>query len=180
MSRPALPAWVRPTLIPFTIWACTHPAWSQYRIGTGSTVPATAPATAARGPLPAIDEATAILNITSTFAGPAVGFAGVEPPEHKAFRAVLASPDAAERFERLTSTAKPAGQLYGLQGLRVIDKARYARVVRAFEGSEMSVGTMSGCFMTRDTVGSVIAAWKVADSKPATSQPRSGGDASRR
>ena len=140
-------------------------AFGQYRVGTDGHYnehPATRPAPPAAM---SIEAATAILSDARVFAGPKVGDAGLKPPQYAAFEVILARPDAADRFDRLTRSARPAARLYGLLGLRQTDAARYARVVHDHDRSDAELETFFGCTYDKATERRVIAAWGPA---PAT------------
>ena len=71
--------------------------------------------------------------------------AGVLSDAEIAFRALLEDPAGKEQFRQLLSTATPAGQLYGLLGLRLRDKRAFEAAAPRYLASHTEVSTMEGC-----------------------------------
>jgi hypothetical protein len=60
----------------------------------------------------------------------------------RALRAILRRPDATVQLEAMLERASPAGRLYALLGLRLRDRAVYARVLRALPKEDVRVAVM--------------------------------------
>lgn len=74
-----------------------------------------------------------------------VGYGGDLPDEVIAYRRLLLEPDAPALFEGLIGSARPAGRLYALCGLREVDPARAAALARPLLADETPVSTLDGC-----------------------------------
>jgi hypothetical protein len=107
------------------------------------------------GPL-SRETAFEILLKTDTFASSHVGSDGTLSTQVRAFRRVLAEPDAASAFGDLVRRGRMAGQLYGLSGLYLTDRAAFERAVTPYRSSTESVLTFSGCVMFRAPVAELI------------------------
>ena len=101
------------------------------------------------------DGALTVLRHIDSFAGPTVGDGGAASPHAVAFRTVLAEPDAPELFADLIATGEPAGQLYGLAGLKLTALAAYERELPRYLAREDSIVTAEGCVISDGTVGDV-------------------------
>lgn len=86
-----------------------------------------------------------------------VGDAGSPAESEFSFRALLKRRDAVAECGKLTTTASPAGQLYGLLGLRLLDREAFDAASPRFKGSKVSVATMDGCSVFQTTVGAIAA-----------------------
>lgn len=131
--------------------ACARPAARP-----ASPPPPAAPAMVAKAPLDA-DEAERFLLGAETFEDVKISYEGSFSRGVRAFRAVFASPDAAERFRRIVGQGTLAGRLYATIGLRHHDPAAYAEAVtqlRAREGAY--VPAMFGCDGTPRRVGDLL------------------------
>jgi hypothetical protein len=71
--------------------------------------------------------------------------AGVFSDAEIAFRTVLKQADGTAQFENLLSTATPEGQLYGLLGLRLLDKRAFDAVAHSYLASSVKVAIIEGC-----------------------------------
>ena len=67
----------------------------------------------------------------------------------RALRAVLRESAATTQLETLLHSATPAGQLYALLGLRLHDRAAYARGLQTFPKPDVQVETIGGCTVWR-------------------------------
>lgn len=131
----------------------------------GAAVLSAAPALRARAEPPAqtaAPETAALASLRSAehFALGGVGFAGTTSEGEKAFRQVLARPDAVASFERLLTDPKAgnAARLYALLGLRWKDALPYKKVAADMRGRRSAlVDTMAGCMAARETVAGVAA-----------------------
>jgi hypothetical protein len=93
---------------------------------------------------------------TDIFASTAIGSDGVLSNQVRAFRRLLAEPDAAAAFGDLVRRGRMAGQLYGLSGLYLTDSAAFERAVTPYRHSTESVMTFFGCVMFRAPVAELI------------------------
>jgi hypothetical protein len=78
-----------------------------------------------------------------------VGIAGIPSSQENAFRKLLKESGALERCQRLTTEATPAGQFYGLLGLRILDQKAFEAALPRYTDSKTEVPTMSGCIAMR-------------------------------
>jgi hypothetical protein len=62
----------------------------------------------------------------------------------RALRAILRKSDATAQLEAMLLRASPAGRLYALLGLRLRDRAVYARVLRTLPEEDAQVAVMRG------------------------------------
>ena len=100
-------------------------------------------------PLEAAPESA--LHKIQTFAIGGVGVAGTMSEGERMLREVLKEPDAARRLESSLPDASAAGQLYALIGLRLRDRAAYARALKKYGTNEATVPTMRGCILQRES-----------------------------
>jgi len=91
------------------------------------------------------------------FAVGPVGFAGRMSQEERQFKALLAldQQKAKQELERLYSSGNPQAMSYALVGMRKLDRKRYAELVVAARASDMTVTTMSGCFVESERLRTV-------------------------
>jgi len=93
----------------------------------------------------AASDSVAKLQHVPVFALGGIGVAGTMSEGERALRAVLRESAATTQLEALLHSATPAGQLYALLGLRLHDRAAYARALQTFPKAEVQVETMGGC-----------------------------------
>jgi hypothetical protein len=74
----------------------------------------------------------------------------------RALREILKEPDAVARLEKMLPAALPAGQLYGLLGLRVRDRAAYQRALEKYRTRDATVETARGCMLQQESFRDVI------------------------
>lgn len=86
-----------------------------------------------------------LLSKARWFAGPAVGFGAVEPPESKALRALASRPEGGRAFKYLLLTGTTAGKMYALVGLRHTNPMFFQIAVQPFRVWPGEVETLFGC-----------------------------------
>ncbi|MCW8139887.1 MAG: HEAT repeat domain-containing protein [Planctomycetota bacterium] len=87
-----------------------------------------------------------MLERATTFTSDQVGFGGDLPVTVQALRLLVARPDAAAVLVDLARVAwHPAGRLYALAGLRVVDPDAFAREARVVGSAGGEVAYFSGC-----------------------------------
>ena len=84
-----------------------------------------------------------------------VGEAGDQSPVEVSFRALLKCPEALAECQKLVSDASPAGQLYGLLGLKILDANAFQAALPRFNDSKIPVMTMAGCIVFKTTAGDI-------------------------
>ena len=90
------------------------------------------------------------------FATEPIGFSGkVIPAEVHALRCLMAEPDALSRVRDLIAHGTPAGQLYGLVGLKSLYAEEFASTIRSYASSTQSVVTISGDLMKHEPVSTL-------------------------
>jgi hypothetical protein len=104
-----------------------------------------------------VDDAEVLLREAPAFRDVAVGEAGTTPPEVRAFRKVLASPDGVRRFQRLVAAARPAGQLYALCGLFFLDPPAFDVELVRLERQDAKITEQQGCIVFDSSQSSVLA-----------------------
>ena len=110
------------------------------------TIPGTPTPTAFEvGLAPEIQPAYRLLRTPGVFSGPAVGVAATTPDTVKALRVILKDPAAENIFKQLLAEAAPAGQLYALAGLYVINPEFARMAAQPYESSPKIVHTQFGC-----------------------------------
>ena len=82
------------------------------------------------------------LERTQLFALGAIYEDGRMSEGERALRAILREPDATRQLEAMLLRASPAGRLYALLGLRLRDRAVYARVLRTLPKEDAQVRVM--------------------------------------
>ena len=84
-----------------------------------------------------------------------VGIAGTTAPQEKAFRELLKQPEPAARCQKLLVEGSPAGQLYGLLGLRLLDQQAFQTALPRYKDSKTVITTASGCLVLPTTSAEV-------------------------
>ena len=84
-----------------------------------------------------------------SFAIGGIGIAGTTSEGERALRTLLTDPNASAQLQDLLANATPAGQLYGLLGLRVHDRAAYDQALQNFKVPKDEVQTIAGCIISR-------------------------------
>ena len=84
-----------------------------------------------------------------------VGIAGTTSPSEKAFRELLKGPEPVARCRALLTEGSPAGQLYGLLGLRLLDRSAFQTALPRYKDSKTVVTTASGCIVMGTTTAEV-------------------------
>lgn len=74
-----------------------------------------------------------------------------------AFHRILAHRNAAAMFEHLVRHAGQPGQLHGLGGLYLVDRARFQEVMRSYRPRDASVSLLSGCIGFQKPVEEMLA-----------------------
>jgi hypothetical protein len=72
-----------------------------------------------------------------------VGFAPVKSVQVQAFQVLLSQPDAITAFYDLLHRGYPAGKLYALCGIYLLDPSNYPKAERPFLDSDVTVDEMS-------------------------------------
>ena len=111
-------------------------------------------------PIPEItqieQDAFEVLFNSAQFASSAVGIAGSPPQQVGAFQTILASENADNLFQKLQTDAKIEGQMYGLCGLYLVNKAYFDAVVSDYYNSNTEVSTFIGCILSSHPVNEII------------------------
>ncbi len=76
-----------------------------------------------------------------------VGFAGIPSRQETAFRQLLELPEPVVRCQKLLTEATPAGQLYGLLGLRLLDQEAFRAALPRYKNAKTDIPTMRGCIV---------------------------------
>ncbi|EDY18585.1 hypothetical protein CfE428DRAFT_3970 [Chthoniobacter flavus Ellin428] len=84
-----------------------------------------------------------------TFSIGATGFAAKITPTETSLRKILLTPTAAEDCRKLTVAGTPAGQLYGLLGLKLLKDATYPAAAARYRFSRVEVSVTDACNLTR-------------------------------
>jgi len=88
-----------------------------------------------------------------------------------ALRALLKQPDPTKQLEGLLTNATPAGQLYGLLGLRIRDHEAYDKAIKDFRVPEIDVETIGGCMVSRAPLKQLVDRIKAGQYDQALSRP---------
>jgi hypothetical protein len=91
-----------------------------------------------------------------SFAMGGIGVAGTMSEGERALRQILREPDAASRLESMIPNATPAGKLYALLGLRVRDRAAYARALEVCRPTDTKVETARGCMLGQESFHDLV------------------------
>ena len=82
----------------------------------------------------------------------ATGYAGTISHAETSLRRILLTPTAAQDCRKLTSDGTPAGQLYGLLGLKLLKDSTYPTVAARYKASRVQVNVTEACnFFQRPT-----------------------------
>ena len=82
-----------------------------------------------------------------------VGYAGTPSNQEIAFRRLLLRPEPVSHCRKLVTEATPAGQLYGLLGLRLLERQAFQTALPSYKNSRTDIQTMRGCIVIHTTVG---------------------------
>ncbi len=74
-----------------------------------------------------------------------VGIAAATPPEEEAYRRLLQTPTAADDCRKLIAAGTPAGQTYGLLGLKLLKDKTYAAAAARYRNSRVVVEFQEAC-----------------------------------
>jgi len=97
------------------------------------------------GLAPEIQPAYRLLRTTAVFSGAEVGVAATTPDTVQALRLILKDPAAESIFKQLLVEATPAGQLYALAALYVINPEFARLAAKPYESNQAMVQTQFGC-----------------------------------
>jgi hypothetical protein len=92
-----------------------------------------------------------VLQKTAMFALGGIGVAGTMSDGERALREILKQPDAQARLEALVSNGSTPGKLYALLGLRIRDRAAYARALEKCRTLDAKVETARGCIISQES-----------------------------
>lgn len=92
---------------------------------------------------------------TESFAIGRVGVAGIISKQENAFRELLHQPDALAQCQKLLAEGTPAGQLYGLLGLRLLDESAFDAALPRYTASKSVIETVNGCMISHTTAAAV-------------------------
>ena len=98
----------------------------------------------------------AMLRKTGLFALGGIGVAGTMSEGERALREVLKESDGPARLEKLLADASAAGQLYALLGLRLRDRAAYARALEKLRTTDAKVQTARGCILQQESFRDLV------------------------
>jgi hypothetical protein len=101
-------------------------------------------------------DADSILRKAGSFAMGGVGVAGTMSEGERGLREVLKQSDAVARLESMLPQASATGQLYTLLGLRARDRDVYQRALAKYGQRDISVQTMRGCILQRESFSSLV------------------------
>ena len=90
------------------------------------------------------------------FQGAAIGIAGTLSDGVRAFRILARDKEAAAHFDRIAREGTPAGRLYALAGLYVVDPAAYRRLRQGAVSPETKVQTTFGCIMSQEDAATLL------------------------
>lgn len=97
-----------------------------------------------------------ILVKADSFAGRAVGIAGIEPPEAHAFMKLAAHPRGGTAFKYVLLRGTTAAKIYALTGLRRTNPRFFSVAVQPFRIWPGRVETVFGCILSAERVSQVI------------------------
>ena len=102
-------------------------------------------------------EAYRVLVVTEVFADRAVGYAGALSDQVRAFRTLMARPNAAAIFNALFRDATNAGKLYALCGLYHYNRAGFAGARAAMVPlASVQIRTQFGCMGGTEAIGVLV------------------------
>jgi hypothetical protein len=81
-----------------------------------------------------------------------VGESGARSSTELSFRALLKRTDALAQCQKLLADASPAGKLYGLLGLKILDANSFRAALPGVNQSKTQVTTIVGCITFNTTV----------------------------
>ena len=76
-----------------------------------------------------------------------IGYAGTISAEEQAFRKLLQQPEPAVRCKKLLEEATPAGQMYALLGLRLLDAEAFRAAAPRYKHAKENISTARGCIV---------------------------------
>ena len=96
-------------------------------------------------------EAYGTVKTAERFTVGGVGYAGIPSRQEAAFRQLLKQSEPLAQCQKLLTEATPAGQLYGLLGLRLLDQQAFQAALPRYKDAKTDIPTMSGCIVTHTT-----------------------------
>ncbi|MFO1482999.1 MAG: hypothetical protein U1F71_06480 [Verrucomicrobiaceae bacterium] len=98
----------------------------------------------------------ATLKTAELFSIGGVGYAGKPSVEETAFRKLLKQQGQVTKFQKLLTEATPAGQIYALLGLKLLDSRAFDAALPYYKQSKTEIPRMSGCFMFKTTAADIV------------------------
>ena len=106
-----------------------------------------------------VDKAVRILRTATRVEEDGVGIAGAPSCYVAAYRVILASGDASERFRDVYNSGTASGKIYALAGLYRADRKTFERLNRsAFARSAKTVPFLMGCVLHERPIAEVVKA----------------------
>ncbi|MCE5230624.1 hypothetical protein LLG95_13670 [bacterium] len=102
------------------------------------------------------ETARATLLQTEVFATTSVGFKPKTSDQVKAFRVILAQPNARDEFRILLINGKLAGRLYGLCGLYLTDRKTFDQSAKPYLAMKQPIGFMEADTFRQEPVCNIV------------------------
>ena len=90
-----------------------------------------------------------VVRTANHFSIGATGYAGTISSTETALRRLLKTPTAAEDCRKLATTGTPAGQLYGLLGLKLLKDSAYQSTAARQRSSRVEVSVTNACVIEK-------------------------------
>ena len=97
-------------------------------------------------------EAYGTVKTAKSFTVGGVGYSGSPSKQETAFRQLLKQSDPIVQCQKLLAEATPAGQLYGLLGLHLLDPKAFQAALHRYKDATTEIETMNGCLISHTTV----------------------------
>lgn len=104
----------------------------------------------------AVALAARVLREAREFQSAAVGYSGTQSTYAMAWRLLLRSPKAEQTFREVLAIGTTPGQLYGLLGLRVLNRDAYRIEAARVRGAGGTVQTLYGCVGRELNVADIV------------------------
>lgn len=85
-----------------------------------------------------------------------IGYGADTSPEKIALVKIMNQSDSYVVLEKLFYQASPAGQLYALAGLRLVDKTKYEKLLMQIKHRNREISSQLGCIVQEEPIGNIV------------------------
>lgn len=127
------------------VWCCLAGGWSSVLAQKEGDVPGASLEV----------KAFEMVKAAERFSIGGIGVAGTIAPAETALRLIVKAQDGLQQCQTLLKEGTPEGKLYGLLGVKLLDKKAFEAAVTPFLADKTKVKSASGCELSESTVGAI-------------------------